>query len=80
MLYEGVEVHRMLNEGLNNDWSKSMEDALKLESANCRLIRLTTILQIINLQVMHGWKNESVDELLAFLSWWLPRYSTFPKK
>ena len=68
ILDEGVEVHRMLNESLNNDWAKSMEDALKPVYVNCKLIHLKTILQILNLQVVHGWKNESVDELIALLS------------
>jgi hypothetical protein len=80
MLDEGVEVNRMLNEGLNDDWAKSMEDALKPVYANCKLSHLTTILQILNLQVVHGWTNESVDELLAFLSQLLPRDSTLPTK
>ncbi len=34
MLDEGVGVHRMLNEGLNDDWAKSMEDDLKAVYAN----------------------------------------------
>jgi hypothetical protein len=57
-----------------------MEDALKPVYANCKLTHLTTILQILNLQVVHGWTNESVDELLAFLSQLLPCDSTFPTK
>ena len=80
MLDEGVEVHRILNEGLNDDWAKSMEDALNIVYANCKLSHLTIVLQIINLQVVHGWKNESVDELLALLSKLLPRDSTLPTK
>jgi hypothetical protein len=46
----------------------------------CELSRLTTILLITNLQTMHGWTNESVDELLAFQHWLLPLDSTFPTK
>jgi hypothetical protein len=61
MLDEGVEFHRMLNDGLNNDWAKSMEDALNLVYANCKLSHLPIILQIINLQVVHGWKNERMS-------------------
>jgi hypothetical protein len=80
MLDEGFEVDRMLNEGLNDDWAKSMEDALKPVYANCKLSHLKTILQIINLQVVFGWKNESVDQLLALLSSLLPPDSTFPTK
>ena len=57
-----------------------MEDALKHVYVHCKLTHLTTILQILNLQVVHGWTNESVDELLAFLSWLLPRDSTLPTK
>jgi hypothetical protein len=53
MLDEGVEVNRMLNEGLNDDWSKSMEDSLKIVYDNCKLSYLTTILQILNLQVVN---------------------------
>ena len=51
-----VEANRILNEGLNDDWAKLMEDALKLVYANCKLSHLTTILLILNLQAMHGWK------------------------
>jgi hypothetical protein len=80
MLDEGVEVNRMLNEGLNDDWAKSMEDALNPMYGNCKLSHLTTILQILNLQVVHGWTNESVDELLAFLTQLLPHDSTLPTK
>ena len=80
MLDEGVEVNRMLNEGLNDDWAKSMEDTLKLVYVHCKLTHLTTILQILNLQVVHGWTNESVDELLAFLTQLLPHDSTLPTK
>ena len=77
---EGIEVARMFEEGLNDDWAKSMEDILKPLYANCRLSHLTTILQILNLQVVHGWTNESVDQLLALLSSLLPNDSTLPKK
>ena len=57
MLDEGFEVDRMLNEGLNDDWAKSMDNSLKHVYANCKLSHLTTILQILNLQVVFGWKN-----------------------
>ena len=80
MFDEGFEVDRMLNEGLNDDWAKSMEDALKPIYANCKLSHLTTILQILNLQVVHGWTNESVDQLLTLLSSLLPADSTLPKQ
>ena len=80
MLDEGVEVNRMLNEGLNYDLAKLMKDSLNLVYANCMLSHLTTILQILNLQVVLGWTNESVYELLAFLSWLLPCDSTLPTK
>jgi hypothetical protein len=61
MLDEGVEVHRVLNEGLNDDWSNLMDASLKHVYVNCKLIHLTTILQILNLQVVHGWKNERMS-------------------
>jgi hypothetical protein len=70
----------MLNEGLDDDWAKSMEDALKPMYDNCKLSNLTTILKIINLQVMHSWKNESVDELLVLLRLLLPLDFTLPTK
>jgi hypothetical protein len=70
----------MLNEGLKDDWNKLMEDASKPVYGTCKLSHLTTILLILNLQVVHGWKNESVDELLALLHWLLPPDSTFPTK
>ena len=70
----------MFEEGLNDDWAKSMEYILNPLYANCRLSHLTTILQIINLQVVHGWTNESVDQLLTLLSSLLPADSTLPKK
>ena len=80
MLNEGFEVHRMLNEGVDDGWSKSMEDVLKLLYVDCKLIHLTTILQIFNLQVVHGWTNENVYELLELLSQLLPPSSTLPTK
>ena len=80
MFDEGFDVDRMLDEGINDDWAKSMEDFLKPMYANCKLSHLTTILQILNLQVVHGWKNESVDQLLALLSSLLLFDSTLPKK
>ena len=55
ILDEGIEVDRMLNEGLNDDWNKLMEDSLKPVYENCKLSHLTTILKILNLQVVHGW-------------------------
>lgn len=69
MLDEGFEVDRMLNEGLNDDWDKLMEDTSKLVYDNCRLSHLTTILQILNLQVVFGWKNEcrSVIGIIKFV-------------
>ena len=41
---------------------------------------LTTILLILNLQTVHGWTNDSVDELLTLLHQLLPPDSTLPKK
>ena len=64
ILDEGIEVDRMLNEGLNDDWNKLMEDSLKPVYENCKLSHLTTILQILNLQMVHGWSNE------CLLSYW----------
>lgn len=64
-LDKGFEVDRMLNEGLNSDWNKLMEDALKPMYGTCKLIHFTTILEILNFQVLHAWAFESVDELLA---------------
>jgi hypothetical protein len=49
MLDGRFEADIMLNEG--------MDDVLKPMYANCKLSNLTTILQILNLQVMHIWKN-----------------------
>ena len=46
----------------------------------CRLSHLTPILLILNLQTMHGWTNDSVDELLALLHQLLPPESTLPTK
>ena len=57
-----------------------MEDSIKLVYANCKLSQLTTILQILKLQVVHGWTNESLDELFSFFSWLLPCESTLPTK
>lgn len=57
-----------------------MEDDLKPTNGTCNLSHLTTILLIINLQVVHGWKNESVDELLEFLHQLLPPDSILPTK
>ena len=80
MLDEGFEVDRMLNEGVDDGWSKSMEDVLKLLYVDCKLIHLTTILHIFNLQVVYGWTNESVDELLVLLPYFLPHDFTLPTK
>jgi hypothetical protein len=44
-----------------------MDGASKLVYGTCKLNHLLTILLIINLQAMHGWTNESVDELLAIV-------------
>ena len=79
-LDEGIEVDRMLNEGFKDDWQKLMEDASKPVYDTCKFSHLTTILVLLNLQTVHGWKNESVDELLALLHRLLPPESTFPKK
>ena len=67
----------MLNEGFKDDWQKLMEDASKPVYDTCKFSHLTTILVLLNLQTMHGWTNESVDELLAFLHELLPPKSTF---
>ena len=80
MFDEGFEVDRMLNEGLNDDWDKAMEDVLKPLYANCKLSHLMTILQILNLQVVHGWTNESVDQLLSLLTSLLLDDSILPTK
>ena len=77
---KGIEVAIMFDEGLNDDWAKSMEDALMHVYVNCKLSHLSTILQILNIQVVHHWKNESVDELLELLTHLLPLDSTFPTK
>ena len=69
----------MLNEGFKDDWQKLMEDASKPVYDTCKFSHLTTILVLLNLQTVHGWTNESVDELLALLHQLLPPDSTFPK-
>ena len=79
-LDEGIEVDRMLNEGFKDDWQKLMEDASKPVYDTCKFSHLTTILVLLNLQTVHGWTNESVDELLAFLHELLPPKSTLPTK
>ena len=79
-LDEGFEVDKMVNGGVDDGWAKSMEDVLKPMYVNCKLGHLTIILQILNLQVVHGWKNGSVDELLALLNQLLPPESSFPTK
>jgi hypothetical protein len=75
-LDEGIEVDRMLEEGFKDDWHKLMEDASKLVYGSFKLSHLTTILLILNLQVVHGWIDESVDELLELLHQFLPPEST----
>jgi len=77
---EGFEVDRMLDESLNGDWNNLMEDVLKLVYGMGKLSNLITILQNINFQVVYGWTNESVDELLGFLHQLLPPDSTSPIK
>jgi hypothetical protein len=57
----------MLNEGLKDDWNEVDGGCFKTVYGTCKLSHLTTILLILNLQVVHGWTNESVDELLALL-------------
>ena len=80
ILDEGIEVDRMMNEGFKDDWHKLMEDASKPVYGTSKLSHLSTILLILNLQTVHGWTNESVDELLTFLQQLLPLDSTLPKK
>ena len=79
-LYEGIEFDRMLNEGFDDVLQKLMEDASKPMYGTCKFRHLTTILVILNLQTVHDWTNESVDDLLAFLHELLPPKSTFPTK
>lgn len=80
ILDEGIAVDRMMNGGFKDDWHKLMEDASKHVYGTSKLSHLSTILLILNLQTVHGWTNESVDELLAFLHQLLPLDSIFPKK
>jgi hypothetical protein len=80
ILEEGIEVDRMMNEGFKNDWHKLMEDASKPMYGTCKLSHLTIILLILNLKTVHGWTNESVEELLTLLRQSLPPYSTLPIK
>ena len=55
----------MLNDGLNDDWHKLVEDASKLVYGTYKLSYLLTIqVLILNFQTMDGWTNESVIELL----------------
>ena len=70
----------MLNEGFKDDWQKLMEDASKPVYDTCKFSHLTTILVLLNLQTVHGWTNESVDELLKFLHDLFPPKSTLPTK
>ena len=70
----------MLNDGFNDDWHKLVEDASKLVYGTYKLSYLSTIFLIINFQTMHGWTNESVDELLEFLHELLPPKSALPTK
>ena len=79
-LDEGIEVDRMLNEGFKDDWQKLMEDASKPVYDTCKFSHLTTILVLLNLQIVHGWTNESVDDLLSFSHELLPPKSTFSRK
>ena len=67
ILYEGVEINRIMNGGFKDNWHKLMEDASKPMYGTCRLSHLTTILLILNLKMVHGWKNDSVDELLELV-------------
>ena len=57
-----------------------MEDASKPMYDTCKFIHLTTIIVLLNLQIVHGWTNESVDDLLEFLHDLLPPESTLPTK
>ena len=70
----------MMNERFKDDWHKLMEDASKPVYGTCKLSHLTTILLILNLQVVHGWTNESVNELLTLLRHFLSLDSTLPAK
>ena len=80
ILDEWAEIDRMMNEGFKDDWHKLMEDASKPMYGTCNFSHLTTICVLLNLQIVHGWTNESVDELLSFLHELLPPSSTFPTK
>ena len=53
---------------------------LKFCCDTCKFSHLTTIIVLLNFQIVHGWTNESVDDLLAFLHDLLPPKSTFPTK
>ena len=57
-----------------------MENTSKLVYGTCKLSHLITILLIINLKTIYGWKNDSVDELLALLHQLLPPESTLQTK
>lgn len=70
----------MFNEGFKDDWHKLMEDASKPMYGTCNLNHLTTIILILNLQALHGWRNESVEELLPLLHRLLQPDSTLPTK
>ena len=80
ILDEGVEIDIMINHGFKDVWNKLIEDASKYMYGTFRLSHLTTILIILNLQTVHGWKNDSVDELLALLHQLLPPESTLLMK
>ena len=54
-----------MNEGFKDDWNKLMEVASKPMYGTYRLIHLKKILLILNFQTVHGWTNDSVDELFA---------------
>ena len=79
ILDKGFEVDIMLNEALIDD-RMLMGDAFKLVYDTCKLSQLSTILLIINFQMVHGWTNGSVNDLLAFRHQLLPSNSTFPTK
>ena len=57
-----------------------MEDASKPVYGTCKFSHLTTIIVLLNMQMVHGWRNEAVNDLLAFLHEFLPPNSTFPTK
>ena len=70
----------MMNEGFKDDWHKLMEDASKPVYGTYRLSHLTTILLILNFQMVQGWTNDIVDELMELLHQLLPPESTLLMK